>query len=253
MRLVLHRRNDQQASSAGFTLVELAVVIAMTAVLTALLLPALSTAKEKSRRAVCKSNVRQLLWIFAEYADDNAQFLPSAADNIGNYHSIRLSDQTFTNLVDNYADGSSNIFYCPNITFGPGSNAPVAQHDLYGYIIGYSYLATGIKSNPKSADVWVAPTKWTDSPTNELIADANYWTSASTPYAPMMKIAPHRALGAAMAQKSSFVVGASGTDSASIGAMGGNIGLLNSSVTWHSINAMQTYPASSTADAYANW
>jgi type II secretory pathway pseudopilin PulG len=252
MRLVLHRRNDQQAGSAGFTLVELAVVMAMTAVLTALLLPALSTAKEKTRRAVCKSNVRQLLQIFAEYANDNAEFLPSAADNIGNYHSIRLSDQTYTNLVMNYADGNSNIFYCPNIVFGQGSNA-VAQHDIYGYIIGYSYLATGIKSNPKSADVWVAPTKWTDSPTNELLADANYWTSETTSYSPMMKVAPHGVMGAAMARESSFVVGAPGVNSSSVGAMGGNIGLLNNSVTWHSIGSMVAYPASSTSEAYGNW
>src|SRR5271155_2103909 len=101
MQRVLHRRNDEQDGSAGFTLVELSVVIAMTAILTALLLPALSSAKEKSRRAVCKSNLHQLYFVLQNYSDDNADVLPSAADNIGNYHSIRLSDQTFTNLVMN--------------------------------------------------------------------------------------------------------------------------------------------------------
>ena len=252
MPLVLHRRNDQHAGSAGFSLVELAVVIAMTTVLTALLLPALSAAKEKSHRAVCQSNIHQLLMVLQNYAaDDTYNLLPSAADNVGSYHSIRLSDETFTNLVA-LAGGNSNIFYCPNIVFGTGSNA-VAQHDAYGYIIGYSYLATGVKSNPKSANYWVAPTKWTDSPTNELLADANYWTSQPTEFSPMIKVAPHAAMGAAMAQRSSFVEGSSGVNSASLGAMGGNIGLLNDSVTWHSIGAMQTYSASSTSEAYANW
>src|SRR5580704_11420655 len=133
MKRVLHRRKDEQAGSAGFTMVELAVVIAMTAVLTALLLPALSSAKEKSKRAICRNNLKQLYLVCLYYSGDYADILPSAADNLGNYHSIRLSDQTFTNLVENYADGASNIFYCPNLVFNSGPSGLVT-HDKYGYI-----------------------------------------------------------------------------------------------------------------------
>ena len=39
------------------------------------------------------------------YANDSSDFLPSPADNVGNYHSIRWSDQTYTNLEAGYADG----------------------------------------------------------------------------------------------------------------------------------------------------
>ena len=247
MQRVLHRRKDEHARSTGFTLVELAVVIAMTAILMALLLPALSSAKEKSRRAVCKSNQRQLSYVFEYYADDNADVLPSAADNIGNYHSIRLSDQTFTNLVVDYAGGCSNIFYCPNLVFSAATNI-IGAHDADGYIIGYSYLAVKIITSGKGADYTLAPVKLTASaPTNELLADANYWTlNQST------KMAPHTAAGAAMASPSANVVPGA-TNSASLGAMGGNIELFDGSITWRNISSMKTYSASSANDAFGNW
>jgi type II secretory pathway pseudopilin PulG len=252
MPLVLHRGKDRRAGTAGFTLVELAVVVFMMGVLTALLLPALSTAKEKSRRAVCQSNIHQLLLVLDYFANDNQDLLPSSADNLGYYHSIRLSDQTFTNLVA--LAGNSNIFYCPNIVFAGVSNS-VAQHDSYGYVIGYSYLANAIETTSKGNDYWVSPTKITDSPTNELIADANYWTPNQTSgsFPSVMKVAPHGAMGAASSRGTSFTVGLNGNNSAGIGAVGGNIGFLNWSINWRNIKQMQTYPASSQLDGYGNW
>jgi type II secretory pathway pseudopilin PulG len=253
MPLVLHRGKDRRAGTAGFTLVELAVVVFMMTVLAALLLPALSTAKEKSRRAVCQGNIHQLLMVLFTYANNNEDRLPSAADNLGYYHSIRLSDETFTNLVE-LAGNSSNIFYCPNIVFAAGSNA-VAQHDSYGYVIGYSYLANAIETTSKGNDYWVSPTKITDISTNKLIADANYWTTSQSAgnFPSAMKVAPHGAMGAAISRGSSFTVGLSGVDSAGIGAVGGNIGFLDMSISWRSIKQMQIYSASSQLDGWGNW
>jgi prepilin-type N-terminal cleavage/methylation domain-containing protein/prepilin-type processing-associated H-X9-DG protein len=55
----------------GFTLIELLVVIAIIAILMAILVPALNSAREQGKRAACLSNIKQLGLAWVLYADDN--------------------------------------------------------------------------------------------------------------------------------------------------------------------------------------
>lgn len=61
----------------GFTLIELLVVIAIVAILAALLLPVLGSAKQKGAAIACLSNVKQLQTAWSLYVDDDNELLVS--------------------------------------------------------------------------------------------------------------------------------------------------------------------------------
>ncbi len=67
-------------SKRAFTLIELLVVIAIIGILAALLLPALSRAKENSKRTTCLNNLKQVNLAIRLYADDWADSLPVLPD-----------------------------------------------------------------------------------------------------------------------------------------------------------------------------
>jgi prepilin-type N-terminal cleavage/methylation domain-containing protein/prepilin-type processing-associated H-X9-DG protein len=67
---------ERQEHVRGFTLIELLVVVAIIAVLVAMLLPALATAREAAKRTVCASNQSQVGKAILTYAQDNKDMIP---------------------------------------------------------------------------------------------------------------------------------------------------------------------------------
>src|SRR5258708_8418111 len=108
----------------GFTLIELLVVIAIIAILAAMLLPALSKAKQKASQVRCLSNVKQLALGTLMYIDDNKGTFPGQASNGDGfdpadwiYWRIDATHPPVTQspIVAAIGSGgtSSNLFRCP--------------------------------------------------------------------------------------------------------------------------------------------
>ena len=95
-------------SAHGFTLIELLVVIAIIAILAALLLPALASARRKALGVVCINNQHQLLIAWRLYADDNNDALVlNNPDNYFGPDSKHLPSWCLGNMKYGSADGTN--------------------------------------------------------------------------------------------------------------------------------------------------
>jgi prepilin-type N-terminal cleavage/methylation domain-containing protein/prepilin-type processing-associated H-X9-DG protein len=100
-------------SKRAFTLIELLVVIAIIAILAALLLPALATAKQKAWKTSCTSNLHQIGLAMRMFADDNGELYPESGNDI-HWGTIDTATRkpSWMEQIFSYA-GTTNVYNCP--------------------------------------------------------------------------------------------------------------------------------------------
>lgn len=233
----------------AFTLIELLVVIAVIFLLLAIIVPSLALAKERVRRVVCSNTVSRFIVGIQMYAEENDHNLPSGRSENGidgsNEHTPVITRQVGDALVEIL--GSHGAMQCPWLN-EPFDERVGWYYPFYGYVLGYNYLGghggTPWHETDTIKEKWKSPQTNMDGGWMLLVTELNAWSADGRTFA------PHGLRGPITKYHEQ---GTGGMTPQEAGAAGGNIGLLDGSVSWKKIDIMNAHWGSRQDGCFAVW
>ncbi len=139
------------APRRAFTLIEILVVIAIIGILSAILFPVLSRARENARAKVCISNLKQLGLSFQQYAQDSGGKYPLAAP----YQKWAFGAHWVTGGTVDPATGAQTVKNFTNAEMGLAT--PATFETVEGHQAFPQNPASALSSYTKSAEIYLCP------------------------------------------------------------------------------------------------